>query len=171
MNSMAARPNKRMTGLVLALALGQAVAAAPAQAASGSTSGSPALALAAVVSAHFTVVGPYERRALARLFSGHTVGSFPPGRKISVAVDSIMCRISNVDLTARSCELMFKGGKRSLTGRDANELYATLAFAGIMAEGAAGSMIQSIMKLDCTIDPNMIKQKDGGGADCMFETQ
>ena len=37
-----------------------------------------------------------------------------------------------------------------------------------MAEGAAGSMVASISKLECTIDPNMIKEKNGGGADCNF---
>jgi hypothetical protein len=37
-------------------------------------------------------------------------------------------------------------------------------------EGAAGSITASIMKLECTIDPMVIKQKAGGGADCTFET-
>ena len=82
-----------------------------------------------------------------------------------------MCKVSNVDLTSRSCELSVKGGKRTLTGREANELYATLALGGVMPEGAAGSMIESITKLACTIDPNMIKQKDGSGAECTFETE
>ena len=106
---------------------------------------------------------------MARLFGGHSAISFPPNRKISVTADSVMCRVSDVDLTARSCELVFKGGKRSLAGREANELYATMAVAGVMTEGAAGSMFESITKLDCTIDPNMIKQQDGGGADCTWQ--
>jgi hypothetical protein len=31
-------------------------------------------------------------------------------------------------------------------------------------------MIASIRKLDCTLDPNEIKQKAGGGAQCSFDT-
>jgi hypothetical protein len=38
------------------------------------------------------------------------------------------------------------------------------------AEGAAGSLIESATKLTCTIDPNEIRQKAGGGAQCAFET-
>jgi hypothetical protein len=161
---------KPAAALALALAIGQTAGLAPAAAAAGNASGSSALAVAAVVAAHFAVVGSYDRRALARLFNGQSVNS-PPNRKISVAVDSVMCKVSNVDLTSRSCELSLKGGKRTLTGREANELFATLALAGVTPEGAAGSMIESITKLACTIDPNMIKQKDGGGAECNWETQ
>ena len=34
----------------------------------------------------------------------------------------------------------------------------------------AGSLIESVKNLDCTVDPNEIRQKAGGGADCMFDT-
>ena len=37
-------------------------------------------------------------------------------------------------------------------------------------EGAAGSSIESVSKLRCTIEPNEIMQKAGGGAQCNFET-
>jgi hypothetical protein len=82
----------------------------------------------------------------------------------------VVCRVSNVDITSRSCELNFGAHKRTLTGRDANEVGATMATAGIASEGAAGSSIESISKLRCTIDPNEIMQKAGGGAQCSFET-
>jgi hypothetical protein len=42
--------------------------------------------------------------------------------------------------------------------------------AGIPADGAAGSVFESLSKLTCTLDPAEIKQKAGGGADCSFET-
>jgi hypothetical protein len=159
----------RVVARALTLAFVQA-AAWPASAAPGSTGGPSALALAAVVASYSSVLGSYDKRTMARLFGGHSVNGFPPNRKISVTADSIMCRVSDVDLTARSCELVFKGGKkRSLAGREANELYATMAVAGVMTEGAAGSIFESITKLDCTIDPNMINQKDGGGADCTWQ--
>jgi hypothetical protein len=161
---------KQAAVLALALAFGQTAGLAPAAAAAGNATGSSALAVAAVVVAHFSVVGSYDKRALARLFSGQPVNS-PPNRKITVAADSVMCKVSNVDLTSRSCELTYKGGKRNLTGREANELYATLAVAGVTPEGAAGSMIESITKLACTIDLAMIKQKDGSGAECTYEAE
>jgi hypothetical protein len=91
-------------------------------------------------------------------------------KKLSVSADTVMCRISNVAIAERRCEITFKKGKHSLKGRAANELYATLASAGVTAEGAAGSMIESISKLSCTLDLGEIKQNAGGGADCSWES-
>jgi len=34
----------------------------------------------------------------------------------------------------------------------------------------AESIVENISKLECTIDPNEIKKKDGVGAECTFET-
>jgi len=42
--------------------------------------------------------------------------------------------------------------------------------AGVPSDGAAGSVFESLSKLNCTIDPAEIKQKAGGGANCAFET-
>ena len=111
-----------------------------------------------------------RQAVIARLFRGNTNFGFTPNTKISVDADSVICRVSNVDITSRSCELNFGPRKRTLTGRDANEVGATMAAAGIPSEGAAGSSIESISKLRCTIDPNEIMQKAGGGAQCSFET-
>src|SRR5437879_1905135 len=82
----------------------------------------------------------------------------------------LVCRVSNVDITARSCELTFKGAKQTITGRRASEIFATEAMAGIPADGAAGSVFESLSKLNCTLDPAEIGQKAGGGASCSFET-
>jgi hypothetical protein len=57
-----------------------------------------------------------------------------------------------------------------LKGRRANELNATALEAGVPSEGAAGSIFESFSHLVCTIDPNDIKQKAGGGANCTFDT-
>ena len=89
--------------------------------------------------------------------------------KISVTADSVVCRTSNVDVTARTCELTFGIRKRILTGREANEVSATGLAAGAASEGAAGSIVESISKLECTIDPNEIMNKGGGGVVCTFE--
>jgi hypothetical protein len=119
------------------------------------------------------VVAPYsylpaaEKMAIAKFFEGHTSISY--GRKISVTADTIVCRTGNVDITARSCELTFKNGKRTLKAREANELYATEVMAGVPADGAAGSVFESLSKLNCTLDPKAIKEKAGAGAECTFE--
>jgi hypothetical protein len=138
----------------------------PAAAAPVSVSGSTALAVAAVIAAHSPLLSAYERRAIAGLFDGHAKA----GKKLSVTAESIICRVSNVEITARSCEITFEKGKRTLKGREANEVNATLTAAGAVAQGAAGSMIQTVTKLGCTLDPNVIKDNSGGGADCSFAT-
>jgi hypothetical protein len=139
-------------------------------AAAGTASGPNALALAAVIAQHSPAVRAFDKRVIARLFRGNTGFGFTPNTKISVDADSVVCRVSNVDITSRSCELKFGSRKRTLTGREANEIAATAAAAGIPSQGAAGSSIESVSNLRCTIDPNEIMQKAGGGAQCSFET-
>jgi hypothetical protein len=162
---------KRLAVLGFSLTVALAAAVSAASAASATVSGPSALTLAAVVASHSSVLGTYDKRAMARLFAGNSSISFPPTRKISIAADSVVCRTSDVDITARSCDLTFKGNKRTLKAREASELHGALAGAGVASEGAAGSSIEGIMKLGCTIDPNVVKQKGGGGAECTFETR
>jgi hypothetical protein len=157
---------RKLILLAFFVALGQEAAVAKSITATGPT----ALALAVVVADHSPLVSAFHNRVLARLFGGNTNFGFTPGRKISVTADSIVCRTGNVDLTSRTCEMTFTVGKRALRGREANELSATAAVAGAASEGAAGSTIESFSKLACTIDPNEIMQKAGGGAECTFET-
>ena len=156
---------KRLTCVVLLLAAGPHTALA----ASSTATGPAALALAAVV-AELAPLARYQRRVMANLFDGRTTFRILPRDKISVAAASVVCRTSNVDITSRSCELTFRTNKVTVRGRQANEVYATMAAAGIAAEGAAGSLVESISKLACTIDPREISKKAGGGADCTFET-
>jgi hypothetical protein len=148
---------------VLALSLGVAGATA---ASAGSATGSAALALAGVV-APYSYMPAAEKIAVKKFFEGRTSISY--GKKIVVTADKIVCRTSNVDITARSCELTFKTGKHSLQGREANELYATEVMAGVPSDGAAGSIFESLSKLNCTLDPKAIKDKAGAGAECSFE--
>ena len=63
----------------------------------------------------------------------------------------------------------FKTSTKMLKGREANELYATEAMAGIPSDGAAGSNFESLSKLTCSLDPKVLKQKGGGGAECSYE--
>jgi hypothetical protein len=141
-----------------------------ASAAPGTATGPAALALAAVIAQQSPAVRAFDRRVIARLFRGNIRFGFTPNTKISVDADSVVCRVSNVDITSRSCELKFGSRKRTLTGREANEVGATAAAAGIPSQGAAGSSIESVSNLRCTVDPNEIMQKAGGGAECSFET-
>jgi hypothetical protein len=146
------------------------VAQSTAFAAPKTATGPAALALAAVIGQHSPAVRAFDRRVVARLFRGNTSFGFTPNKKIAINADSVVCRVSNVDITSRSCDLKFGARRRTLTGREANEIGATAAAAGVPSEGAAGSSIESISNLRCTIDPNEIMQKAGGGAECSFET-
>lgn len=112
----------------------------------------------------------HDRRVLARLFDGHLDFVFPANQKILARAEATVCRASDVDITARSCEPTVGTHKRTLKGRRANELNATATEAGVPSAGAAGSIITSFSQLVCTIDPNEIKRKAGGGADCAFDT-
>jgi hypothetical protein len=151
----------KLAALVFSLSLAGASAAAAA-----SVAGAAALALAGVV-AQYAPLPAANKHAVAAFFKGDT--NFPYKGKISVTADKIVCRTSNVDITARSCEVTFKTKKQTLNGREANELFATEAVAGIPADGAAGSNFESLSKLNCTLDPAQLKQKGGGGAECSFE--
>jgi hypothetical protein len=151
----------RLAALACALLLGFASAAA-----ATTVNGPAALALAGVV-AQYAPLPAANKKAVAALFKGDT--NFPYTAKISVTAEKIVCRTGNVDITARSCELTFKTAARTLKGREANELYATEAMAGIPSDGAAGSNFESLSKLNCTLDPKALKQKDGSGAECTYE--
>ena len=133
----------------------------------GSATGSAALALAGVVAAHSPKLSPAEKKAVAAFFDGKT--DIPYSGKIKVIADKIVCRTGNVDITARSCELTFGKTTKTINGRAASEMFATEAMAGIAADGAAGSMVESLSKLSCTLDPQVITEKAGGGAECTFD--
>lgn len=123
---------------------------------------------AALVAAHSPLLSGQDKHVIARLFDGNLNIPFPAGRKIVVKAEGILCRASNVDITSRACTLTF--GKRTtmLKGRQAHELFATIAEVGVAEDGAAGSVLVGLSNLDCTIDPQEIKQKAGGGANCTF---
>jgi hypothetical protein len=139
-------------------------------AASITATGPGALALAAVVAQHSPLVRPFDKRVIARLFRGDTNFGFTPGRTIAVAADSVVCKTGNIDITQRSCKLTFTTGTRDLTGREANEIAATASIAGAQSESAAGSTVENLSGLACTIDPNEIMKKAGGGVECKFGT-
>ncbi len=158
---------RRLMVLALSAVLAQAVSAA--SAASLTASGPAALALAGVVAPHSPQLGSHDKHVVARLFGGDADVPYPANKKIIVKTDAVMCRTSNVDITARSCVVTFGSHKRTLNAREPNEIYATEAVAGVPSDGAAGSIYESLSNLVCTLDPGEIKQKAGGGAECSFD--
>lgn len=148
--------------LVCALSL---AGVSPASAAS--INGAAALALAGVVAPASPSLTSAERKAVAMLFAENS--DIPYKKTITVTADKIVCRTSNVDITARSCRLGFGKTARTINGRAANELFATAAMAGVPSDGAAGSIFESLSNLSCTLDPQAIKEKAGGGAECSYQ--
>jgi len=155
----------RLVVLGVLLALGQtaSVSAAPV-----TVTGPAALALASVLAQHSPLLSADDRGVMASLFGGESQ-VVPIKKLLSVMADSVLCRVSNVDITSRHCELSFRTGKLTLRGREANEMSATLAATGVPVEGAAGSMIESVSQLACTIDSDEIRQMAGAGVKCTFE--
>jgi hypothetical protein len=149
-------------GLLLALS------SAPAAAAT-TVSGGPALALAALVGLQSSALPRFDKAVLAKLFDDQFVFAFPAGKAIPVAADAISCRASNVDIALHACDLAFGPARVAVDGRRAHELMATLLEAGVKPEGAAGSTTVGLKNLACTIDPNAVKQRAGGGAQCRFD--
>src|SRR5262249_30283481 len=82
-------------------------------AALGSATGPTASALEGEIAAHSPAVRAVDKRVIARLFRGNTSFGFTANKKISVDADSVVCRVSNVDITSRSCEFSFGSRKRS----------------------------------------------------------
>ena len=136
-------------------------------ASAGSASGAAALALAGVVAPYSPSLSPAEKKAVAAFLAGQA--GAPYSKTISVTADRIVCRASNVDITARACELTFGKTVMRSQGREASELYATQAMAGVPSDGAAGSIFESLSNLRCTLDPVQIKEKGGAGADCSYD--
>lgn len=155
-------PIKTLILVAFLLVSGQEIAVA----ASTTATGPGALALAAVVAPHAPLI-IYQRRRIARLFDARITFN---DAKVAVAANSVVCRVSTADITQRSCDLTFRTNKRTVQGREANEIYATIAAAGVAADVVAGSAVQSISNLVCNIDPSEIRRKAGGGAECMFDT-
>ena len=153
----------RLIGLLLLTGLLLVPRAASAE----TVDGSGALALAALVGENSPLLGPPAKKLLAKFLDGETKVS-SSGQIISVDVDKLTCKASNVDITLHSCELVFGTRTATLTGRAAHELYATLVEVGIQPDAGAGSVFEAVAKLDCKIDPTAVIANAGGGAYCDY---
>lgn len=150
-------------------AAGLLVALSSAPSAAATVSGAAALALAALVGRQSPAVPRFSKRALAELLDDRIAFAFPAGKTVAVAADAVTCRASDVDIALHGCDLAFGAARVAVDGRSAHELFATMLEAGVHSEGAAGSIVLAVKNLACTIDPNAIKQRAGGGAQCRFD--
>jgi hypothetical protein len=136
-------------------------------ASAGSVDQNAALALAALVAQYSSAVKASEKMLLLKFLNGDTKGTWKS--KITVAASAITCKSGNVDITLHECDLTFATKKATARGRKAHELYATLAEAGVPSDGAAGSVFEAVSNLNCTIEPDEVRQKGGGGAHCTYD--
>ncbi len=138
---------------------------APCVADAATTSGSGALALAALVARYAPGLGVADKAELARLFDGNVSAVSGPIRPHAA---KIVCRSSNVAIASRTCALTFVARTIALSGRQANELAATMLENGVDSQGAAGSIYVGLHGLTCTVTPAAIERNDGSGAACTF---
>jgi len=157
---------KRLSGVAIALVI--VTAARVASAVPMTVDGQAALALGALVGEHSPSLSSLQKRTIRLIFDGDQTGPFPTTLAITVQADSILCRVSNVQVAIRSCVLTFGGHSRKLTGRAAHEIYSSLVEVGNPSNGAAGTIFESLNRLSCTIDPQALRRNDGGGAHCAF---
>jgi hypothetical protein len=151
----------------LGIAFAVILSAGPAAAAT--SSGYAALAVGAIVGGYSPLLAAPQRGVLAKVFNGEAASA--AGGAIHVNVDSIVCHAGDVDISAYRCDLKTGTYKVRITGRRANELFASLTDMGVASDGAAGTIYVSVNKLQCVIDPAKVAQKDGGGADCVYAVQ
>jgi hypothetical protein len=126
-------------------------------------------ALASLVADQSPTIRARDRNVLRQMFNGRAAVTFPAGQKIEVRADSVVCRVGNV-ITQHDCILTFGDRTVREDGRLAHELYTTLIEVGVQSEGAAGSLHLALSALACNVDPQVIRQRAGGGAECSFTT-
>ena len=153
---------------IFAAATGLAFAIAAPSALAATASGHGALALGALLGSYSPMLSNHDKAVLASLLEGNATDASSKAA-IKVNADAVVCRASNVDIAAFKCELTFGVKKVELTGRHANELFATAGQAGVPSEGAAGTIYESLHAVNCVIDPAAITRKDGSGASCNFD--
>jgi hypothetical protein len=133
------------------------------------TTGSSAVALAGVVAPYSPTLAAPDKAAMASIFDGGNP-DVPAGKKITVVAESIACFASHVAINEFHCNLAFGNATTKVTGRKANEIYAALMEAGVPPDAGAGTSYEALTELRCTIDPDVIKKQEGGGASCSFAT-
>jgi len=152
----------------LALGVAAVLGLAPAAAGAADASGHAALALAALVGNVSPSLTAAQRLELAD-FLGSNPAAAHGRAQIVVTAATVTCGAGNVDITRSFCDISFGAVTKHLTGRTANELYATMAAAGVQGEGAAGTLYEGLTDLRCVLSPSEIANATGGGASCSYK--
>jgi hypothetical protein len=127
--------------------------------------GGEALMVSGLVGEHAPTVSTANKVRLRRLMEGGMVS----GSAFNVIAAQVFCRASSVDIASHTCELTFGSRIIRIWGRDAHELMATLTVAGMNPEGAAGSTYLGAANLRCRVEPSVIADHSGGGAECNWD--
>ena len=90
----------------------------------GTEQGSGALSLSALVAEYSPAVKAAEKALLLKYLEGDAKAAHAPGKKINVNAELVTCRISDVDITAHSCELAF-GAKKDTIKRRGRRMNST----------------------------------------------
>jgi len=138
-------------------------------AAASDSAGHGALALAAILGQYDPSLGTSAKAGLLRLLADK---SFGRTGSLMVNAAAAACRAGDVDLKAFRCALTFGTSTINLKGRQAAELFATLAEAGIPSDGAAGTIYESAKSISCNLNLTELGGPgtgDGGGAGCTYQ--
>ncbi|HEX3920577.1 MAG TPA: hypothetical protein VHW60_24810 [Caulobacteraceae bacterium] len=152
----------------IGVGLAAVLALAPCVASAQSAGGHAALALAAIVGTYSPRLTAAQKAVLAHyLASKPNLDAHAPSIQVNSA--SITCGASDVDITRFFCDMKIGTAPSiHLTGRAANELYATLGDAGVQDDGAAGAIYRAITVLHCVLIPSDIANEGGAGATCTY---
>ena len=105
-------------------------------AAAAEAMGNGALSLAALVGLRSPAQTAVEKYLLSAYLAGRPKADYSRGKKVVVRANEATCRISNVDITAKSCDLKFGASSVSVLGGQAQALYATMIEVGVPPSGA-----------------------------------
>lgn len=128
-----------------------------------------AVALAAQLADLVPVPAEAKRAARAALAKPCKAGGTGT---VTIEAKAIACHESHVATGSFICDVTAMNDQvRSVRGRVAHELKATLAEAGVRPEGAAGQEISSVGAVSCTLDLKLLGECAGGGAGCTLATE
>lgn len=140
----------------------------PTLALADTSGGSPGMAFAALMAQHAPTVSAANKWRLMQYLGNHSAGPAAP-TLITVNAKGLQCLSGNVAENFHSCELDYGSSHLTITGRAANELYATAVENGVQPDGAAGKMGFVLKDLMCTVKPHDIGT--GGAVACSWTTQ
>jgi hypothetical protein len=136
----------------------------------GAANGNAGLVLAAIVGPKDPSLSTPDKVVLEEFLNESTKAKSKEP-VIEVKADEIVCRVSNVAIVTHFCDLTFGNKKVHLAGRQGAELNAVMAWAGVPAEGAAGSVYESVKNFDCKVTVAEVEQNAGGGVTCSYQAQ